>query len=88
MSEQFVVKHYVSDLQPTIKGNGFDGLSIGYDREEAEDFITFVNGLATRLDKIQEACREVSDDWSPEHPPYAAQELIERIEGILEQSND
>ena len=40
--------------------------------------------LRTQLDKIREACRETSDDWAPEHPPYAAQELIERIESILD----
>jgi hypothetical protein len=42
---KFVVKHYSSDESPTIKGNGFDGLEIGEDREEAEEFITFINSL-------------------------------------------
>jgi len=41
--EPFAVKHYVSDARPTIKGNGFDGLEIGEDREQAERFIRFVN---------------------------------------------
>lgn len=41
--EPFVVKHYASDERPTIKGNGFDGLEIGEDREEAERFVAFVN---------------------------------------------
>lgn len=43
--ELFVVKHYASDDRPTIKGNGFDGLEIGEDREEAERFIAWVNRL-------------------------------------------
>jgi hypothetical protein len=43
--ETFVVKHYSSDERPIIKGNGFDGLEVGEDREQAEEFITFVNGL-------------------------------------------
>lgn len=41
--EPFVVKHYIADERPTIKGNGFDGLEIGEDREEAERFVAFVN---------------------------------------------
>jgi len=41
--ELFVVKHYSSDERPTIKGNGFDGLEIGTDREDAEEFIAWVN---------------------------------------------
>lgn len=41
--EPFVVKHYYQDLSPTIKGNGFDGLRVGDDREEAEEFVTWVN---------------------------------------------
>jgi hypothetical protein len=39
----FVVKHYVNDDRPSIKGNGFDGLEIGYTREEADEFIAWVN---------------------------------------------
>lgn len=41
----FAVKHYAGDKHPTIKGNGFDGLILGEDREEAEKFISLVNGL-------------------------------------------
>lgn len=43
--ERFIVKHYSDDEQPSIKGNGFDGLRIGQDREDAEAFIEFVNKL-------------------------------------------
>lgn len=43
--EPFVVKHYASDQRPTIKGNGFDGLEVGEYREEAEEFIAWVNKL-------------------------------------------
>jgi hypothetical protein len=39
----FVVKHYESDERPTIKGNGFDGLEVGETREEAQEFVDFVN---------------------------------------------
>ena len=39
----FVIKHYTADLRPTIKGNGFDGLEIGISREEAEEFVAWVN---------------------------------------------
>ena len=41
--EPFVVRHYASDDYPSIKGNGFDGLQVGEDREEAEEFIAWVN---------------------------------------------
>jgi hypothetical protein len=39
----FVVRHYAEDERPMIKGNGFDGLEIGEDREEAEAFISWIN---------------------------------------------
>lgn len=39
----FVIRHYTDDERPTIKGNGFDGLEIGEDRQEAEEFINWVN---------------------------------------------
>lgn len=41
--EPFVVKHYEGDTFPTIKGNGFDGLQVGEDRLEAEEFISWIN---------------------------------------------
>ena len=41
--EPFVVKHYTSDEYPSIKGNGFDGLRVGDDRQEAEEFVAWVN---------------------------------------------
>ena len=41
--EPFVVRHYIADERPSIKGNGFDGLYIGEDREEAEQFVKFIN---------------------------------------------
>jgi len=43
--EKFIVKHYSSDKHPSIKGNGFDGTLVGDDREDAEEFIGFVNDL-------------------------------------------
>ena len=41
--EPFVVRFYASDHYPSIKGNGFDGLQVGEDRKEAEEFIGWVN---------------------------------------------
>lgn len=43
--EKFIVKQYDESERPIVKGNGFDGLEIGNDREEAEDFINFINVL-------------------------------------------
>ena len=48
--EKFIVKHYSSDERPIIKGFGFDGLEIGEDREDSEDFIAFVNGLLEKCE--------------------------------------
>jgi len=48
--EHFVVKHYSEDAHPSIKGNGFDGLVIGNNRSEAEDFINWINAV------IDKAC--------------------------------
>jgi hypothetical protein len=45
--EPFVIKHYSGDERPILKGNGFDGLGIGDDREEAELFVTWVNARIT-----------------------------------------
>jgi hypothetical protein len=41
--EPFVVRHYTEDSNPTIKGNGFDGLVLGEDLTEAEEFVNWVN---------------------------------------------
>ena len=50
----FVVRHYASDERPTIKGNGFDGLEIGEDRQEAEEFIDWVNARLAELAALSE----------------------------------
>ena len=49
--ERFIVKHYSSDERPTIKGNGFDGLVVGEDREDADEFIGWVNERLMELKK-------------------------------------
>lgn len=41
---EFTVKCYCGE-NPIIKGNGFDGLNVGDNREDAEEFIEFVNNL-------------------------------------------
>jgi hypothetical protein len=41
--EPFVVRFYVGDPFPTIKGNGFDGLAFHEPREEVEDFVKWLN---------------------------------------------
>ncbi len=43
--DKFVIKHYTDEPHPTLKGNGFDGLVIGDYRDEAQNFIDFVNNL-------------------------------------------
>lgn len=41
--EPFVVRDYVGDTAPSIKGNGFDGLRVGDSREETKRFVAFLN---------------------------------------------
>jgi hypothetical protein len=53
MSETFVVKHYSFDERPSLKGNGFDGLQIGEDREEAEAFVNFVNERMAEIERLR-----------------------------------
>ena len=50
--ENFIVKHYEGDKHPTIKGNGFDGLIVGEDREEAQAFIDCVNKQEAEIERI------------------------------------
>jgi hypothetical protein len=47
-AEPFVVRHYTEDRFPLIKGNGFDGLQVGKDREEAEEFVAWINERISR----------------------------------------
>jgi hypothetical protein len=39
----FVVRHYSDDPHPSLKGNGFDGLTLGDYRDEAEAFVKWIN---------------------------------------------
>jgi hypothetical protein len=68
MSETFVVKHYSFDERPSLKGNGFDGLQIGEDREEAEAFVNFVN---ERMAEIERAVR-VALEYAAQTPGRTA----------------
>ena len=55
--EAFVVREYIGDDGPSIKGNGFDGLRIGEDRYEAEEFIRWINArLAQQPAAVDGAC--------------------------------
>ena len=54
MNEKFIVKHYVYDKRPSIKGNGFDGLEIGEDRDEAQEFIDYVNTVQKEKEELVE----------------------------------
>lgn len=48
----FAVKHYSESERPSIKGNGFDGLEIGEDRQEAQEFVDWINSrLAQRTNE-------------------------------------
>jgi len=72
MNEHFVVKHYTSEEGPVIKGNGFDGLRIGEDREEAEDFVKWVNA---RLDRITQLEGALSSELNPRSASDMAKDL-------------
>lgn len=66
LREPFIVKQYDADERPIIKGNGFDGLEIGTDREDAQDFIDFVNSKMFSEQKDEQA-----------HSDYVAEIVIE-----------
>lgn len=75
MIEKFVVKRYSEDEGPIIKGNSFDGLKIGEDREEAEEFIDFVNNII-------DFCNDLFVDCTIQ--PYAG--AVEQRDGIIDHS--
>ena len=72
MTEHFIVKHYTAEEGPVIKGNGFDGLRIGEDREEAEDFVKWVNA---RLDRIAQLEGALSSELNPRSASDMAKDL-------------
>lgn len=74
--EKFFVKHYSEDERPTIKGNGFDGLVIGDDREEAQDFVDFINKIIDSLNP-RTWTDEQSQNWHKSLPDvYKAFEAL------------
>jgi len=60
--ENFIVKHYSEDSMPSIKGNQFDGLYIGESREEAQEFIDWVNERLNELEKLKSGRRMRSEN--------------------------
>lgn len=64
--EPFFVKHYSGDERPTLKGNGFDGLEVGKDREEAEAFVAFINSaVAAERERCARLCEEQDTSQYP-----------------------
>lgn len=51
--EKFVVKRYAADERPSIKGNGFDGLEVGEDRQDAEEFVAWINRLIDEVGDLR-----------------------------------
>jgi len=45
IQKAFIIKQYSKSEGPILKGNGFDGLKIGDNRDEAQEFIDFINTL-------------------------------------------
>jgi len=62
--ESFAVKQY--DDICIVKGNGFDGQELGMDREDAEDFIGFVNRSISKAKLYDEIVMCVGIKWSDE----------------------
>ena len=60
MSGPFFVKHYCSEERPVIKGCGFDGLEIGETREEAEEFVAYINKF---LGQPKQDERKEFEEW-------------------------
>lgn len=62
--EPFVVKQY--DDVCIVKGNGFDGQELGTERDDAEDFIGFVNRLIYKANLYDEIVMCVGTKWKDE----------------------
>jgi len=87
--EPFVVKHYSGDERPIVKGNGFDGLEVGQDREEAQAFADWVNARLAPPQRQPLTEEEIGllttgDDWShcDTHALAVFARAIERAHGI------
>lgn len=85
--EPFVVKHYSGDERPIIKGNGFDGLEVGQDREEAQAFADWVNARLAAPPQRQPLtpgqlieCMEAVNVYGTKYIEFAR--AIERAHGI------
>ena len=66
--EPFVVKHYSGDERPIVKGNGFDGLEVGQDREEAQAFADWVNARLA----------------PPQRQPLTEEEIVACIDDVFD----
>ena len=62
----FYVKQYNPGDRPTVKGNGFDGIEVGETREEAEEFIIFVNHLVARVTGAEKLIARAVEIMTPE----------------------
>lgn len=82
MAEKFIVKHYCGEEQPIVKGNGFDGLPIGESKEEAEEFISFINKLIDDVEQVKATERERCADLLNKYPFESVDYLAELIRGL------
>ena len=62
--EPFIVKQY--DEKCIVKGNGFDGQELGADREDANEFIGFVNRAIAKAKLYDEIVMCVGIKWNDE----------------------
>ena len=60
-NKQFLVKHYAEDERPILKGHGFDGLEIGGDRQEAQEFVDYLNSMLRQQQAEIEKLKETVD---------------------------
>jgi hypothetical protein len=63
--EHFAVKHYTEDEGPILKGNGMDGIRVGEDREEAEDFAKWINARLDRISELEALLRRLDFELDP-----------------------
>ncbi len=74
--EPFCVKFYSEDPFPSLKGNGFDGLQIGKTREEAEEFVKWINEKLSLTSKIpihlrpHEELKKIAEKCSASTPAH------------------
>lgn len=86
MSEEkpFSVRFYVGSDAPELRGMGFDGLRIGDDREDAQEFVDWLNTQIESIDALKAEVERLRKDaeryrWMVHQPETAVSRSIQTM---------